>query len=392
MELQRRDLRRSVIDPTKPRRRSLRRQALSWLAVVLAIAVILSGLAYYKYSQIQTAVEAAGSFPEPQESVEPVRVRRGEWTSTARAIGTVVALRQVELRNELAGTVVEVGFASGDVVEAGQVLVRFDTSEEAAALAAAEAEARLAGLTFQRRKKLRSGQTVSAQDLDTAREQFAAATARASALEAGINKKTITAPFKARVGLSNLQPGAYLDVGSEIAMLQGVDDDVYVDFALPQDSAVALRPGVPVKLEIPQLPGGAVQAKIIAIDSSVSESSRALRFRALASGLGALLRPGAFVDVVAMTGPPQGMLFVPVTAVRQSPFGEFVFLLAEDDGVLRARQRIVQTGPVQGDELAILDGLSEGDLIAGAGSFNLREGLKVQAEAAAAQGRETKSD
>jgi hypothetical protein len=39
---------------------------------------------------------------------------------------------------------------------------------------------------------------------------------------------------------------------------------------------------------------------------------------------------------------------------------------------------VVQTGGVQGTDIVITDGLAEGDLIAGAGSFKLREGLLVQ--------------
>ena len=68
-----------------------------------------------------------------------------------------------------------------------------------------------------------------------------------------------------------------------------------------------------------------------------------------------------------------------------------VFVLVEEDGKLRARQRIVQTGPVQGDEIAIDKGLAAGELIAAAGSFKLRDGLLVQTtkpgEADAAAGR-----
>jgi membrane fusion protein (multidrug efflux system) len=81
--------------------------------------------------------------------------------------------------------------------------------------------------------------------------------------------------------------------------------------------------------------------------------------------------------------PPQPSLFVPLTAVRRAPYGQLVYVLAEEDGKLRARQSIVKTGPVQGDEIAILEGLAEGDLIAAAGSFKLREGLLVQTGAAA---------
>ena len=224
------------------------RHPLAWGAVLLAIAATAGGLGYYKYAEITAAIAAAEAFPEPREAVEAVHVRRGEWAASTRAVGTVVALRQVELRNELAGTVVEIGFASGDIVEAGQVLVRLDTSEERAALAAAQAEARLAKVVFERRDRLRSSDAVSALDLDRAREELAAANARVSSLEAGIAKKTLVAPFRARVGLTDLQPGAYLDEGTRIAMLQGVDHDAYVDFALPQDMAAAIRPGVSVSL------------------------------------------------------------------------------------------------------------------------------------------------
>ena len=130
------------------------RQSLAWVAVLLAIGATAGGLGYYKYAEISAAIAAAEAFPEPREAVEAVRVRRGEWAASTRAVGTVVALRQVELRNELPGTVVEMGFASGDIVEAGQVLVRLDTSQERAALAAAQAEARLARVVFDRRDRL----------------------------------------------------------------------------------------------------------------------------------------------------------------------------------------------------------------------------------------------
>jgi membrane fusion protein (multidrug efflux system) len=354
------------------------RQSLAWIAVLLAIGATGGGLGYYKYAEITAAIAAAEAFPEPQETVEAVRVRRGEWAASTRAVGTVVALRQVELRNELPGTVVEIGFASGDIVEAGQVLVRLDTSQERAALAAAQAEARLARVVFDRRDRLRSSDAVSALDIDRAREELAAATARVTSLEAGIAKKTLVAPFRARVGLTDLQPGAYLDEGTSIAMLQGVDDDAFVDFSLPQDMAAAIRPGVSVSLGGAQIPGSSVSAEIVAEDASIDATNRAVRFRAIARALGEVLRPGAFVDVAAVVAPPRPALLVPMTAVRRAPYGEHVFVLVEEEGKSRARQRVVQTGGVQGTDIVVTEGLAEGDLIAGAGSFKLREGLLVQ--------------
>jgi hypothetical protein len=39
---------------------------------------------------------------------------------------------------------------------------------------------------------------------------------------------------------------------------------------------------------------------------------------------------------------------------------------------------VVRTGGVQGTDIVITDGLAEGELIAGAGSFKLRDGLLVE--------------
>ena len=362
------------------------KKALAWLIVLVGIVGVVGGLGYYKYAQIQAAIAAGAAFPEPQETIEAVHPRQGVWTRTAKAVGNVVALRQVEIRNEMAGTVVEVNFASGAIVEAGQVLVRLDSRQEQANLTAAQAEAEMARLTLERRQKLKSGKVVSAQDLDTARQAFEAANARALTLQVGIDKKTIKAPFRARVGLTDLQPGAYLDVGTLIARLQGVDADAFVDFSLPQDSATALGPGSTVTLTGVQMPGGSAAAEIMAEDAAVDGANRTVRFRALAKGLGETLRPGGFVDVLAATAPPLPSLFVPLTAVRRAPYGEMVYVLVEEEGKLRARQRIVKTGAVEGGDIAILDGLTEDDLIAAAGSFKLREGLLVNV---AAEGTQT---
>lgn len=355
------------------------RQIAAWTFVLLAMAGIAGGLGVYKYNEIQRATAAAGATPEPVEAVVAVRARDGQWSATTRAIGSVVALRQVDMRNEIAGAIAEIGFASGDIVEAGALLVRFDTRQEEAALAAAEAEARLAKLTLERREGLRGSAAFNQQELDRSREEHAAASARARNLAVIVDKKRLTAPFRARVGITNWQPGAYLDAGTLIVTLQGVAADAYVDFALPQDSAAAARRGTRVRLSGPAVPGGAAEAEIIAEDNRADDSSRAVRFRAVAKGFGETLRPGTFVDVTVETSPPRPAVMVPLAAVRRSPAGEHVFVLVDEAGKLRARERIVKTGAVTGDEIAVEKGLAAGELIAASGSFKLREGLLVDA-------------
>lgn len=360
------------------------RQMTAWLAVLVAIAGISVAFGYHKYAEIEAAKAAAAAMPEPAEAVATGRAREGTWSPSTRAIGTIVAKRQLEIRNEIAGTIAEMGFTSGSTVEAGQLLVQFDVRQEHEALAAAEADARLAKLTFERREGLRDSAAFSQQEFDKAREEYAAATARSKNLQVAIDKKRIAAPFRARIGITNLQPGAYLDVGTRIATLQGVDTDAFVDFSLPQDSALQLRTGSTVMIQSGGIPNGA-EAKIVAEDDSVDRANRTVRFRAVAAGLGETVRPGIFVDVIATTDKEHKVVLVPLNAVRRSPYGQHVFVLALEEGKLRARQRVVETGPIVGDDIAVSKGLAVGELLATSGSFKLRDGALVQEEAPVAE-------
>ncbi len=354
------------------------RRAFAWLFLILAVAGIAGGLGLYKYREIQSAIAASQGSPEPVESVHSARARDGQWSASTRAIGSVVALRHVEIKNEIAGVIADIGFKSGDVVDEGGLLVQFDVRQEQAALAAAEAEARLATLTLERREGLRNSAAFNQQELDRSREEHAAAEARARNLRVIVDKKRITAPFRARVGITNWQPGAYLDVGTLIVTLQGVAADAYVDFSLPQDDAAHIGPGTQVRLTGPTIPGGEVTAEIIAEDNR-ADDARSVRFRAIAPGFGEKLRPGTFVDVTVETSKPRSAVMVPLASVRRSPSGQHVFVLVDEVGKLRARQRLVQTGAVQGSEIAIVKGIEAGELIATSGSFKLRDGLLVDA-------------
>lgn len=363
----------------------MRKTILAWLVVLMAMAGIAGGLGHYKYREIKAAIASSSNRPEAAEAVETASAQRITWAPTTRAIGTVVAQKQLLLKNEISGLVSELGFSSGGIVQQGQLLIQLDDRQERASLEAVEAEAQLARSNLARRQALRNSPAFSEQEFDKASSEFAAVTARAQNLKVAIDKKRIAAPFKARVGITDLQPGAYLEAGTSIVRLQGVDDDVFIDFSLPQENAALLKTGDEVAVMGPAVPGGTQKVTIIAEDDSVDAANRTVRFRARGAGLGPLLRPGAFVDIVARTAEPQSRIAVPLSAVRRSPNGQHVFIVVEEAGVRRARQRTIETGAVVEAVIVVESGLEEGEIVATSGSFKLRDGMKI-APAAAASG------
>jgi membrane fusion protein (multidrug efflux system) len=350
-----------------------------WIAsgvLVAGLASVALGLAFIKFKQIDAAIAAAKDQPEPMESVSVAIAQPKEYRRTTTAIGTVWALRSIALKNELAGTVKSVALTPGQIVEPGTVLVALDVSVEEAELRSQEAQLALAEALLNRARRANTTQSVPEEEVDKARGQRDVAVAMIAKAKAIIARKTIRAPFKAKVGISDIHPGQYLAEGTQLTTLQGVDPAVHVDFAIPQTIAAGLREGDPVEV-FTGVTITPVPAKIVAVDARVDPATRNAMVRARVDSAEGP-SPGAAVRVRVPAGPPKTAVAVPASALRKGPGGDHVFVIAPGpDGKPRAKTRVVVTGTVLGDEVLIADGLKAGETVATSGSFKLRDGLLV---------------
>src|SRR5690606_25601600 len=173
------------------------------VALVLTVFAVALGLTFWKFSSLKAAEAASASPMEPAEVVATAPAVSRPHAATTTAIGTVRALRSVTLRNELPGTVRTVRLTPGQVVEQGTVLVALDVSVERASLQALEAQADLAGTVLARTQSLAAQGAASREELDRASAERDVALAEIARLQAVIERKTIRAPFRARVGLSD---------------------------------------------------------------------------------------------------------------------------------------------------------------------------------------------
>lgn len=357
----------------------------SWILVILICAATVGGLGFYKYNEIQAAIARGEAFPEPVEAVEIYVVERLARTPSLSVTGEVVARRSAELRMERKGRIVGVGFAPGARVEEGQTLIELAATEERAQLAEAQADREIAKLALERAERLVRTGAGSQENADRARAQYSATQARARALNALIERKTLRAPFAGIAGLHELEPGQYLDEGSVVTRIVGIADKTWIDFALPQEHAhVGVGSAVTVRRSIE---AEGIDAFVIARDAEVNVRSRNLRLRAEIDPASTDLLPGMLVQVDVPLGEVEMATIVPSTSVRRDALGASVYILdeIEEDGELktRARKRGVTLATTQdshnGDWLVIAKGVQAGERIAGIGAFKLRDGSLVLA-------------
>ena len=344
---------------------------------ILVAAVVGIGLALAAWKQgALAAANAAPAGAEPAEVIDAAPGVLQQHRPTISAIGTVIALRSVTLRNELAGTVRSVALTPGKVVEPGAVLVALDVSVERAELRSREAQLTLATTTLERLNRLLERRAVSQEEVDRALAERDMAAAEIERIRAVIERKTIRAPFRARIGMADLHVGQFLSEGTELTTLQGVDDAVHIDFAVSQAIAAGLAVGDSVRVA-PTRESTPVTGRIVAIDARLDPTTRNAVVRArLGSGIAAA--PGGAVRVEVPAGISASAVAVPVNALRSGPEGEFVWVIeADQEGADRSHLRPVRAGAVIGDTVLLIDGLEAGERVATSGSFKLREGALV---------------
>lgn len=345
--------------------------------LILTLVTIGGSLTAWKaYSRAQSAAEMENQY-EPAEVVEIVFAERREHQPTSTSIGTVLAIQSVTLRNELPGTVRHVALAPGSIVEAGDILVGLDISVEEAELQALEAQAVLGEANLQRARRLLASNAGPSADVERTLAERDVIRAQIARTRAIIERKTIRAPFRARVGLADVHSGQFLEAGTFLTTLQGLDAAAHIDFEVTQSTAAAIEPGDRVEL-VTRNELTPFSARIVAVDARVDRATRNATVRARVDHPGFNLPPGASVRVQVPEGDAREVVAIPANALRRSPSGDHVFVIEMDsEGDHRAHARTVQTGLLSAREVLVLSGIAPGERVAASGSFKLRDAALV---------------
>jgi len=348
-----------------------------WLgsaALLLLTLAFIGGLALVKYSQIQAAMNMPPP-PEQPISIMTVAAREISIRPSTTMIGTILSPRSIMLSNEIAGTVAAVRFQPGQIVDKNQVLVELDTSVERAQLEAAKARRQIAESAYKRIREAAVTRAVTPSELDEATAQLAQAVAQVDELEAVINRKTLKAPFRGKIGLADTHEGQFLPSGFSIASLQGIEDYEFIDFMIPQSASESVHVGDIVQL---QAQSHELTGEVIALDSQADRNSRNLMARAKVTSQLEYLTPGDSVRVRIEYGQRLTCAAVPAEALRSAPMQTYLYVIEPDkDGALRAYARQVVPGPTVDGWLSIISGLEVGSQVVAEGSFKLRDGALV---------------
>ncbi|MEO0372221.1 MAG: efflux RND transporter periplasmic adaptor subunit [Pseudomonadota bacterium] len=342
----------------------------------ILLLCLLAGLGYGGYlgwQEYRPAPEASAPRTPGAVTVELAKAGTQTMAQTVEAVGTTRARQSVEIVPEDDGRVVELQISPGLNVTRDDVLVRLDDNIERADLAEARARVIEREQALTRVEQLIGSAAVSQATLEDTTARLAEARAQLDRAEQRFANRTITAPFSGVVGLSEIDPGAWIGEGERITTLDDLSD-VEVEFSLPETLFASVQIGQQIAARSAAFPGQSFAGQIAALDSRIDPVSRSFRARALIPNPDSVLPAGMFMSLTLTLSETQNVV-VPEEAIVFQAAETYVFM-AQDGKATRLR---VTTGQRQGGVVAIIDGLDDGAevIIRGLGRISDGKAIKV---------------
>jgi membrane fusion protein (multidrug efflux system) len=356
--------------------------------LLLRSALLLCGAPLAACDQAAEAPAAEASAPPPAVTVT---LQSTEFTPGFNFNGRVVAVDKVDVRARVTGFLEQRLFQEGADVAAGDLLFVLEkdqyqaiVEQQRAELASAEANKANTGAQLERGEELvRNGNIPKSEvDLRRASDLMAAASiqeAQAELQQAQINLgyTEIHAPIAGRISRADFSVGNLVGPDSGLLATIVSQDPIYVTFPVSQRELLAHRGrrGEPVVRVT--LPDGTLYehaGKLNFQDVRADPGTDTLTVRAELPNPDRLLIDGQFLGVRVERGEPTRVLAVPQAAVQVDQAGPYVLVVGDGDKV---EVRRVRLGAMEGAQVVIEDGLSDGERVIVEGIQKVRPGMAV---------------
>ncbi len=369
------------------------------------VAVVVIGIALYYgwqnraelplvggwFGDAQTA--AADGPARPPTPVDVALAKAGSVIVTVEAVGTARANEAVTVSSEVMGIIAEVRFEEGQDVEAGDVLIDFESSVERAEVEVRQAEVAVRSAELQNAQQLfdRARQLIETQNVPMARVdeleaglQAAKAALRSSeaslkAARARLIKQRVVAPFGGRLGIRHVSQGALIEPGDPIVTLDDIAT-VKLDFQIPERNIANIRVGQEISAQSQAYPGKVFFGVVKSIDTRVDPVTRAVTVRAGIDNQDDLLKPGMFLLVELGVDTRHEAVLIPEEAIVADGTVRFVYVVADGAAI----RKPVTLGQRQPGEVEVLSGVAAGDQVIIGGIQKVRDGAPVAARTATA--------
>lgn len=354
--------------------------ALTGGAVALAVVLAGGGL-YWKFGG--AAQKGGWAMAPAKVAVAPAVL--ADFPMALSGIGSLEAVRQVQVPAEADGRIAQILFTPGERVKAGQLLVLMNDAPEQGELARLQAQTRNARTLLERTRRLLPQQAATREQLDQAQSDYEQAAADMKRVQALIEQKRVKAPFDGVLGVRRVNLGQFARAGDPLVSLTDASS-IYANITLPEQALGALRAGQPVTLTVDAHAGRQFEGKVTTIEPQVDPGTRTVRVQATLANADGALAAGMFAHGRIGLPDRPNVITVPETAVSYSAYGDSVYVLTapktdQQGAGPTVRQAYVKTAERVRGRVVVTEGLEAGDQVVTSGQLRLHNGAAVEVTA-----------
>lgn len=162
----------------------------------------------------------------------------------------------------------------------------------------------------------------------------------------------------------SVRDGMTVAAGTTLATINGTSL-VWVEVAVPETRAGQVRSGQGVAVLFPSRSGAPVQGVVKSVLAEGNAELRTLRVRIALPNRDGRLQAGLSA-IARFKGPSEHTVVVPAEAVIRTGTRDIVYVVGSDD---KLRPVVVQTGVESGNDIAIENGIDEGQRVVTSGQF-----------------------
>jgi membrane fusion protein (multidrug efflux system) len=285
--------------------------------------------------------------------------------------GSLMAMDEVELKNEVAGRVVKLNLPEGKFVKKGTLLVKLFDDDLQANLKKLQAQLAVQEQIQKRQSELLKVNGISHNDYDQTTLQVNSIKAEIEVQKTYIRKTEVLAPFDGVIGLRNISVGAVVTPSTLLAIIR-TNNKLKLDFYIPEKYSSEIRAGLKVKFTISNN-NKLFDAMVIATEEGISADNRNLKVRAIVNNASKELIPGAFATVHLRLGEDKQAIMIPTQSIIPDENEKTVIVARNGLATIAT----VKTGIRQSSKIEITEGLQPGDTVITTGLLFVKENSKL---------------
>lgn len=315
---------------------------------------------------------------EPGILVSVKKIEPEEFSHHFQVNGSIEAVEMANVSPEQGGQIKAILVTEGQRVTTGQTLVQLNTSVLQKSLDEVESGIQLAETVYNRQAALWEKKIGSEIQYLEAKNRLEGLEKKRETLLAQMAMSTIKAPFNGVVDVVHQKVGELAAPGMPVITVVNMQE-MKVKADVSENYVQAVKPNEQVIVEFPSF-GISTKAPIRSVSNIINPANRAFSVEVRVPNTSGMLKPNGVATLTIIDFEADSALVVPAISIGKDAKGDFLFVVSEEEGEVKATKKYVKTGRTSEGQTMVKEGLTVGDRVVVEGYNEIANGdlIRIQ--------------